>query len=71
MSDFVLANTLYNDNQTVAVTEQDWEILKDEKGWLEDTSIDFMIRWYERHSMVETSSRHKPNITPLLFYNTG
>jgi hypothetical protein len=42
---FIEANSLYTDNCTTTIEERDIELLKDNKGWLNDPHLDFMTRW--------------------------
>lgn len=46
MDDFIEANTVYTNNQTVVMSEKDRKTVTHNKGWLNDAAIDFMIRWY-------------------------
>jgi len=45
MYDYIQANSVFNDNHKVVVSQRDAALLKDKTGWLEDTTIDFLIRW--------------------------
>jgi len=46
MDDFIEANMVYTNNQTVVMSEKDRKTVTHNKGWLNDAAIDFMIRWY-------------------------
>ena len=47
LNEFITPNQIFHNELTTHLIERDMGYIKDESGWLNDSLIDFYIRWYD------------------------